>query len=103
MTALFGIFALAALAWMGWLLARGERERDPLLRAWHRLSARYARIGLGREPHESPADWARRVAARRPREAQPLLSLSRRFADARYAPPEGDNRALIEDLRRHRP
>ncbi|WP_334177911.1 DUF3488 and transglutaminase-like domain-containing protein [Pseudoxanthomonas sp.] len=103
LTALFGIFALAALAWMGWLLARGERERDPLLRAWHRLSARYARIGLGREPHESPADWARRVAARRPREAQPLLSLSRRFADARYAPPEGDNRALIEDLRRHRP
>lgn len=103
LTALFAVFAMAALAWMGWLLARGERERDPLLRAWHRLGARYARLGLGREPHESPADWARRVATARPQVVQPLLSLSHRFADARYAPNEGDHRALIEDLRRHRP
>src|SRR5690606_720261 len=52
---LLGIFvALAALALAGmvWMLARGERERDPLLRAWHRLCRRYARIGLGRAPHE---------------------------------------------------
>lgn len=103
LTALFGLFALAALAWMAWLLARGERERDPLLRAWHRLGTRYARLGLGRAPHESPDAWARRVASARQQAAQPLLSLSRRFADARYAPGEGDNRALIEDLRRHRP
>jgi len=103
LTALFGLFALAALVWMGWLLSRGERERDPLLRAWHRLGARYARHGLGREPHESPTDWARRVSAGRPQAAQALASLSRRFADARYAPNEGDHRALIEDLRRHRP
>ena len=103
LTALFGLFAMTALAWMGWLLARGERERDPLLRAWHRLAARYARHGLGREPYESPADWTRRVSAARPQAAQALGSLSRRFADARYAPNEGDHRALIEDLRRHRP
>lgn len=103
LTALFGIFAIATLAWMAWLLARGERQRDPLLRAWHRLGVRYARLGLGRLPHESPADWARRAAAGRPRAAQALLSLSHRFADARYAPGEGDHRALIEDLRRHRP
>jgi transglutaminase-like putative cysteine protease len=103
LTALFGLFAIAALTWMGWWLARGERERDPLLRAWHRLAARYARFGLAREPHESPADWARRVAAGRPQVAPALLSLSHRFADARYAPNERDHRALIEDLRRHRP
>ena len=93
----------ATLAWMAWFLARGERERDPLLRAWHRLDARYARLGLGREPHETAGDWARRVAARRPQGANLLFSLSRRFAAARYAPDEGDQRALIEDLRRHRP
>ncbi len=103
LTALFGLFALAALAWMGWLLRRGDRERDPLLRAWRRLGARYARLGLGRSPHESPGAWARRVAVVRPQGSEPLISLSHRFADARYAPNEGDNRALIEDLRRHRP
>ena len=103
LTALFGLCALVALAWMGWWLARGERERDPLLRAWHRLGARYRRLGLGREPHESPAGWAHRVAAGRPQAGQTLVPLSQRFADARYAPAQGDQRALIEDLRRHRP
>jgi transglutaminase-like putative cysteine protease len=100
---LFGIAAVGTLGWMGWWLARAERDRDPLLRAWHRLGRRYARLGLGREPHETSTDWARRVAARRPKGANLLFSLSRRFAAARYAPNEGDHRALIEDLRRHRP
>lgn len=100
---LFGLAALGALACMVWWLARGERERDPLLRAWHRLDRRYARLGLSREPHETAVDWARRVAAARPAGANLLFSLSRRFAAARYAPDQGDHRALIEDLRRHRP
>ena len=100
---LFGLTALGTLGWMGWWLARAERERDPLLRAWRRLGRRYTRLGLGREPHETATDWARRVAAHRPKGANLLFSLSRRFAAARYAPDEGDHRALIEDLRRHRP
>lgn len=99
---LFGVFALSALAWMGWLLARGERERDPLLRAWHRLSLRYARLGLGRHPHEPALDWAERVARARPQSADTLIPLSRRFAQARYAGAVGDA-ALLNDLRRHRP
>lgn len=100
--ALFGIFALSALGWMGWLLARGERERDPLLRAWHRLARRYARLGLGRQPHEPALDWAERVAAARPQSAGTLIPLSRRFAQTRYAGAVGDA-ALLNDLRRHRP
>ncbi|MDR6842260.1 transglutaminase TgpA family protein [Pseudoxanthomonas sacheonensis] len=99
---LFGVFALSALAWMGWLLARGERERDPLLRAWHRLGLRYARLGLGRQPHEPALDWAERVARARPQSADTLIPLSRRFAQARYAGAVGDA-ALLNDLRRHRP
>lgn len=93
--------ALLALAWMAWLLARGERERDPLLRAWHRLGRRYARRGLGREPHEPPMVWAGRVHAQQPDPA--LLALSQRFADARYAGTRTDLAALLRDLRRHRP
>ncbi|MGH8025152.1 MAG: transglutaminase TgpA family protein [Pseudoxanthomonas sp.] len=99
---LFGIFALTALAWMGWLLARGERERDPLLRAWHRLGRRYARLGLERQPHEPALDWAERVARARPQSADTLIPLSRRFAQTRYAGAVGDA-ALLNDLRRHRP
>lgn len=97
----FVMAALAAVLWMAWLLARGERERDPLLRAWHRLGRRYARLGLAREPHEPALLWARRVDARRPDPA--LLALSQRFADARYAGTCTDLASLLRDLRRHRP
>lgn len=99
---LFGLFALLTLGWMGWLLARGERERDPLLRAWRRLGARYARLGLERHAHEPASAWAERVAAARPQAATCLLSLSQRFAEARYAG-RTDDASLLKDLRRHRP
>ncbi len=99
----FAALAALALAGMAWLLARGEREPDPLLRAWHRLGERYTRLGLGRAAHEPAMDWARRVAAARRPSGEALLALSRRFAEARYAPRHGGLRQLVDDLRRHRP
>jgi len=93
--------ALMALGWMAWLLARGERERDPLLRAWHRLGQRYVRLGLGRETHEPALAWAQRVHAQRPDPA--LIALSQRFAEARYAGTRTELAPLLRDLRRHRP
>ncbi|HEY1069414.1 MAG TPA: DUF3488 and transglutaminase-like domain-containing protein, partial [Thermomonas sp.] len=65
LAALFAALAGLALAWMAWRISRGERERDPLLRAWHRLEGRYRRLGRGRAPHEPPRQWAARVAADR--------------------------------------
>lgn len=99
--ALFAGFAVLALGLMAWLLARGERQRDPLLRAWHRLDRRYARLGLGREPYESANDWAQRVELRYP--GSGLLTLSQRFTDARYAGAQFDPVSLLADLHRHRP
>ncbi|MNM46149.1 Protein-glutamine gamma-glutamyltransferase [compost metagenome] len=99
--ALFAGFAVLALGLMAWLLARGERQRDPLLRAWHRLDRRYARLGLGREPYESANDWAQRVELSRP--GSGLLTLSQRFTDARYAGAQFDPVSLLADLHRHRP
>lgn len=106
---LFSVAAVLALGIMLWLTARQAREHDPLLRAWHRLDQRYARLGLGRAPHEPAGDWARRVLAARPQAAE-LATLSARFADWRYAGDQGqrgDARArvhqLVHDLRRHRP
>jgi transglutaminase-like putative cysteine protease len=103
--ALFAAIGGLALGWMLWLTARSERERDPLLRAWHRLGTRYARLGLARAPHEPAGDWIARVLRARPG-ASDLATLSARFVDWRYA--RGDmqapaRRALIRDLRRHRP
>ncbi|MEN1958180.1 DUF3488 and transglutaminase-like domain-containing protein [Luteimonas sp. MJ145] len=100
---LFALMAGLALAAMLWLVARGERERDPVLRAWHRLAARYARMGLGRHRHETTSDWTKRVVATRPQSAA-LLTLGTRFDNWRYAPgQEGEHRALLRDLCAHRP
>ena len=101
---LFAATAGLAMAWMAWLIARGERERDPLLRAWHRLGRRYARLGKGRLPHEPAQEWADRVAADVPRGGLDLRTLSRRFSDARYAgSTDAEAACLITDLARHRP
>ena len=103
---LFSALAGLALAWMLWLVARGERERDPVLRAWRQLGQRYARAGLAPQPHESAAAWTRRVSAARPGAAAALESLSARFIQWRYADRMTDPvsaRALARDLRAHRP
>ncbi|MGV8922790.1 MAG: transglutaminase TgpA family protein [Thermomonas sp.] len=105
---IFGFIAGLALAWMAWLIARGERERDPLLRAWRRLGARYVRIGQGRLSHEPAQAWAERAGADVPTAGQDLRSLSQRFSNARYAGPGKSGaseqlRALVRDIQAHRP
>ncbi|KAF1689266.1 transglutaminase TgpA family protein [Pseudoxanthomonas taiwanensis] len=101
--ALFAALAALAVAAMVWRLARGERERDPLLRAWRRLGRRYEKLGLGRAPPEPALAWAQRVAAARPGSGQALLILSQRFVAARYARASQTPRQLLRDLARHRP
>ncbi|MDQ3056993.1 MAG: DUF4129 domain-containing protein, partial [Pseudomonadota bacterium] len=103
---LFALTATLALGWMAWLIARGERERDPLLRAWHRLGTRYRRLGLAREPHEPALDWAQRVALARPQADASLQVLTQRFVESRYASGRDEqsrDRELIRALRKHRP
>jgi protein-glutamine gamma-glutamyltransferase len=104
--ALFASAAALALAWMLWLSARGARERDPLLRAWHRLGRRYARLGLGRARHEPALDWVERIAPSLDAATAAALSvLSHRFVEWRYAADAGRAAApdLIRALHRHRP
>jgi hypothetical protein len=106
---LVGLFvgaASLALLWMAWLTARAERERDPVLRAWHRLVARYARLGLGRAPHEPAGAWAERVSLARPDLGGELRRLILRFSKWRYAaqqPGPSGERALTRALLGHRP
>ena len=103
---LFAAIAGLALGLTAWLVARRERESDVVLRAWHRLGRRYARIGLARGPDEPALAWAARVAEARPDGAPGLVALSRRFARWRYAPGQADARvarALVRELLAHRP
>ena len=106
---LVGLFvgaASLALLWMAWLTARAERERDPVLRAWRRLVARYARLGLGRAPHEPAGAWAERVSLARPEMGDELRRLILRFSKWRYAarqPGSPGERALARALLGHRP
>ena len=110
-TSLIALFATTgglALAWMVWLATRREREHDKLLRAWHRLDARYAKLGLARAPFEPAGQWAARVQAARPQQPQTaeLATLSVRFAEWRYALGQRSSagmRSLLRDLCRHRP
>ena len=57
---------------------------DAALRAYARLCARLARIGLPRRPHEAAESYAARVAAARPDLAAPLAVLARQYNDLRY-------------------
>ncbi|MGO1068359.1 transglutaminase TgpA family protein [Lysobacter sp. CA199] len=107
---LFVLFASAAGAWMVWLSSRGERQRDPALRAWHALGRRYRKLGLEREPHEPALAWAERVGKARPDLGISLLQLSQHFSDWRYAEGQPGRREarelrneLVRALRAHRP
>ncbi|MUV14215.1 DUF3488 and transglutaminase-like domain-containing protein [Lysobacter gilvus] len=104
---LFSLVALSCLAATVWLLSRDARERDPLLRAWHRLGRCYGKLGLARAPHEPALDWAERVHRARAGGDEALRALGVRFSRWRYGmrpgqPVESLN-ALLRDLRTHRP
>lgn len=102
----FAMAAVLALLWMLWLSNRGMRDADPVLRAWHRLGTRYARLGLARDPHEAAGDWTERVASARPDLAASLRALTKRFSDWRYADAQVGRRMahdLVRALRTHRP
>lgn len=101
---LFALVAALALMVTLWLVTRTEREPDPVLRAWRRLDARYARLGLGRAPHEPAGQWSERVSQARPELAAVLHGLSQRFVNWRYAAHDGGTaHGLVRDLRAHRP
>ncbi len=102
---LFVLVASLALLVALWLVTREAPHADPVLRAWHRLGARYARLGHGRAPHEPAGDWAARVLRSRPQD-RALAALSARFAEWRYAAgADGARtaRTLVRELRAHRP
>jgi transglutaminase-like putative cysteine protease len=77
-----GVALLATL----WFLLHAHRDRSPpLLRAWRSFVARLRRAGIEKRTEEPPLSFGMRAAALLPAQAAPLLAVSRRYADWRYA------------------
>lgn len=103
----FTVGAGLALALTLALLLRGERRPlDPIERAWQRFQRRLARRGWPKADHEPALSYGERVAIALPDHSDALRSLSRRFANWRYAPDvmtTDAQLALVRDLSRFRP
>ncbi|MBS0456137.1 MAG: DUF3488 domain-containing transglutaminase family protein [Proteobacteria bacterium] len=103
LAAIFAVVVGALLSIIGAFQWRQRgRPVDRLDQAWAQFTRELARAGLGKLAHEPALAWARRIAPELAAQGAPVLSLSVRFADARYARGALDasaRQALIGDLR----
>jgi transglutaminase-like putative cysteine protease len=89
---------------VGWSL-RQHLARDPVQRAWQRLSRKLGRIGLARQPWEGPLVYADRVAAAQPRLGPEIDAIACDYVTLRYGAGAGrdDLARLRRRIRRLRP
>jgi len=77
----------AVLGWLTWAVRReiDPARKEPLLRAYARLCAKLAAVGMPRLMHEGAEDYAARVAQRRPDLGPAVTALCRHYCMLRYA------------------
>ncbi len=75
------------LIWLTWSVRREVEpsRKEPLIRAYARLCAKLAAVGIPRLPHEGAEDYASRVAQRRPDLGPAVTALCRHYSQLRYA------------------
>jgi transglutaminase-like putative cysteine protease len=75
------------LGWLTWAVRReiDPARKEPLIRAYSRLCAKLAAVGMPRLAHEGAEDYAARVAQRRPDLAPAVTALCRHYSILRYA------------------
>jgi transglutaminase-like putative cysteine protease len=75
------------LCWLTWSVRRevDPTRKEPLIRAYSRLCAKLAAVGIPRLPHEGAEDYASRVAQRRPDLGPAVTTLCRHYSHLRYA------------------
>jgi hypothetical protein len=75
------------LAWLTWTVRReiDPARKEPLIRAYSRLCAKLAAVGMPRLAHEGAEDYAARVAQRRPDLGPAVTALCRHYSLLRYA------------------
>jgi len=93
LTLFWGVGALLALL-TAWLLRR-MRTADPVQRLWLKFCAKLRSSGCTRAPHEGPADFVERTAARFPSKAEGIRAIGARYIALRYGE-HADARMLAE-------
>ena len=75
------------LCWLTWTVRRevDSAPKDALIRAYSRLCAKLAAVGVPRRPHEGAEDYAARVARDRPDLGPAVSALCRHYSLLRYA------------------
>ncbi|MDB5887976.1 MAG: hypothetical protein JWM03_848 [Rhodocyclales bacterium] len=84
---LASLMASSAGLWLLWLVWRHfpkRRRLDALDRNWQRFCRRMARLGLPREPWESPGNYAERIAAARPQHGEAIADIAEFYAAHRF-------------------
>ena len=78
---------VVVLCWLTWLVRRevDSVPKDALLRAYSRLCVKLSAVGIPRQSHEGPEDFALRVAGRRPDLGPAVTALCRQYSILRYA------------------
>jgi transglutaminase-like putative cysteine protease len=74
-------------AWLTWAVRReiNPARKEPLIRAYSRLCAKLAAVGMPRLAHEGAEDYAARVAQGRPDLGPAVIRLCRHYSVLRYA------------------
>jgi transglutaminase-like putative cysteine protease len=93
LTLFWGVGGLLAVL-TAWLLRR-LRSADPVLRLWLRFCAKLGKSGCARAPHEGPADFIERTAARYPANAERIRAIGGHYIALRYGE-HADARMLAE-------
>ena len=75
------------LVWLTWAVRReiAPARKEPLIRAYSRLCAKLAALGMPRLAHEGAEDYAARVAQSRPDLGPAVTALCRHYSILRYA------------------
>ena len=75
------------LCWLTWQVRReiGPARKELLIRAYSRLCAKLAAVGLPRLAHEGPEDYAARVAQHRPDLRPAVGALCQHYSSLRYS------------------
>ncbi len=73
--------------WLTWAVRReiNPARKEPLIRAYSRLCAKLAAVGMPRLAHEGAEDYAARVARGRPDLGPAVIALCRHYSMLRYA------------------